>query len=128
MPAKDGQQYVLLSSGGAHIQVESVVSPEALQRGLSGRRTLPSGQGMLFVFPRLAKHSMWMPDMHFPIDLVWLDEGLEIVHIQTGLQPCRRGGPCPSYTAERMALYAIEIPAGDAHKHKLHVGQHFRVA
>lgn len=131
MPARDGEQYTLISNGrpAAKIQIETVVSPEALQRGLSGRPALASGNGMFFVFPRLARHSMWMPDMRFSIDLVWLNEHMEIVSVHTGLKPCGpAGNPCPSYVAERMALYAIELPAGDVQKLGLRIGQSFRVA
>jgi uncharacterized membrane protein (UPF0127 family) len=129
MPARDGERYVLVGSGpgSPRLEVETAVSQPALQRGLSGRPSLASGNGMLFIFPRLGRHSMWMPDMHFPIDLVWLNEQLEIVHIQGGLKPCVPGAPCPSYGTERMALYAIEVPAGDVQRLGLRLGQSFRV-
>lgn len=114
MPAKDGETYsLLLSSTGKLFTVETVVSPQALKRGLSGRKKLELGTGMLFIFETLQRHTMWMPEMHFPIDVVWLDETLSVVNISYGLQPCMNDN-CLSYSSVYMAKYAIEMNSGDA--------------
>jgi hypothetical protein len=114
MPAKDGDIYsLLLSSSGKLFTVETVVSPQALKRGLSGRKTLELGKGMMFIFETLERHTMWMPEMQFPIDVVWLDESLSVVHISYGLQPCMKND-CVSYSSIYMAKYAIEMNSGDA--------------
>ena len=44
-------------------------------RGLSGRPFLAPGSGMLFIFDREDIHQIWMRDMRFPIDLIWMDAG-----------------------------------------------------
>jgi uncharacterized membrane protein (UPF0127 family) len=94
MPARDGDVYtLLLSSTGKLFTVECVVSPPKLAQGLSGRKNLPAGTGMLFIFENLERHTMWMPDMNFPLDIVWLDETLSVVHITYGLQPCAETQP-----------------------------------
>lgn len=69
---------------------------------------------MLFIFDDLAKHSMWMPDMKFPLDIVWLDETLSVVNISYGLQPCPSKDTCPSSSSVYMCKYAIEMNAGEA--------------
>jgi len=118
MPAKDGDTYTLhLSSNDNTFKVECVVSPQALQKGLSGRPSLASGTGMFFVFSDLAKQSMWMPDMNFPLDIVWLDETLSVVNITYGLQPCSSRSNCPGASSVYHAKYAIEMPQGDAAKY-----------
>jgi len=118
MPAKDGDTYILnIGSTGKTFKVETVVSPPALQRGLSGRPSLASGTGMLFIFQALSKQSMWMPDMRFPLDIVWLDENLSVVSITYGLQPCKTTADCPSSSSIYSAKYAIEMPQGDAAKY-----------
>jgi uncharacterized membrane protein (UPF0127 family) len=114
MPAKDGDKYILQLSSNHVFQVECVSSPAALSKGLSGRQSLPRGTGMLFIFPNLAKQSMWMPDMNFPLDIAWLDENLSVIHITYGLQPCVSRTNCPSYSSVYDAKYAIEMPHGDA--------------
>jgi uncharacterized membrane protein (UPF0127 family) len=115
MPAKDGDKYTLLiSSTGKLFHVETVVSGVALRKGLSGRKELKKGTGMLFIFETLDRHTMWMPDMHFPLDVVWLDETLSVVNISYGLQPCPPGGDCPSSSSVYMCKYALEMNAGEA--------------
>jgi uncharacterized membrane protein (UPF0127 family) len=115
MPARDGDRYtLLLSSTGKQFEVECVVSQAALSKGLSGRKELPKGTGMLFIFETLDRHRMWMPDMNFPIDVVWLDETLSVCNISYGLQPCAVKAECPSYSSVYLCKYAIEMNAGEA--------------
>ena len=118
MPARDGDLYTLiLSSNNKTFKVETVVSPQAIERGLSGRESLASGTGMLFIFSSLQKQSMWMPDMNFPLDVVWLDETLSVVNISYGLQPCPSRERCPGASSVYHSKYAIEMPQGDATKY-----------
>lgn len=115
MPASDGDVYTLiLSTTGRAISVECAVSPTALKQGLSGRKELALGHGMLFIFETLDRHTMWMPDMHFPIDVVWFDETLSVVNVTYGLQPCDDINNCPSSSSVYMCKYALELNAGDA--------------
>ena len=115
MPARDGDVYtLLLSSTGKLFTVECVVSPPKLAQGLSGRKNLPTGTGMLFIFENLERHTMWMPDMNFPLDIVWLDETMSVVNISYGLQPCPDRNNCPQSSSVYMSKYAIEMNAGEA--------------
>ncbi len=45
-------------------------------RGLSGRSTI-GADGMLFVFPEEDFHGIWMKEMLFPIDIIWLKDADE---------------------------------------------------
>ncbi len=124
MPAKDGDVVVLRGGRGTFI-VETVVSPEARQRGLSGRASMDKGRGMFFVFPKEAVHEMWMKEMLFPLDVVWLDSQLRIVSINWDCRPCRSAETCGTYSSGAPARYAIELNAGDAVALGLYAG--FRV-
>jgi uncharacterized membrane protein (UPF0127 family) len=115
MPAKDGDVYtLLLSSTGKIFTVECVVTPPKLALGLSHRKNLPAGTGMLFIFETLDRQSMWMPDMHFPLDIVWLDETLSVCNISYRVSPCPDRETCPHVSSVYMAKYAIEMNEGDA--------------
>lgn len=116
MPARDGDVYTLrLGQTPKLFIVETVVSEPALQKGLSGRKKAPkAGHGMLFVFPELKRQSMWMPDMAFPLDIVWLDENMMVTHIVKDATPCSSRADCPHYSSRFMAKYAIEMAAGQA--------------
>ncbi len=107
--------------------MECVVSPEALKQGLSGREGLKEGAGMLFLFPELKVHTMWMPDMKFPLDVIWLDEQLSVVHISYGLKPCSSHASCPSTSSVYSTKYAIEVVEGAAAKYGFRVGQDLKV-
>ena len=80
------------------------------------------------MFPDIAVQSMWMPDMQFPLDIVWLDEQLVVVHRTLGAPPCASKAECSSYSSKFRIKYAIELNAGDADALGLDVGTVLRVA
>lgn len=82
-------------------------------RGLSGRASLPEYTGLLFIFPRSDFQSIWMKDMLFSIDIVWLDSTLTVVDIKENALP--ESYP-EIFTSVLPAKYVLEISAGDAKK------------
>lgn len=101
------------------IRAEVAESFEARARGLSGRRHLPEGHGMLFVYPRAARHGFWMPDMHFDLDIVWI-RGDRVVDVTRNVPhdpPGREGGDLPVYRPAEPADRVLEVPAGTAARH-----------
>jgi len=50
------------------------------QKGLAGRESMPSDQGMIFIFEKKGEYSFWMKGMRFPLDFLWID-GDEIIEI-----------------------------------------------
>jgi len=115
MPVRDGDTFkLLLSSTGKIVKVECVVTPQKIAQGLSGRKSLKKGTGMLFIFNEIQRQNMWMPDMKFPLDVIWLDETLSVIHISYGLQPCVDRRTCPSTNSVYACKYAIEMNEGEA--------------
>ena len=109
-----------LKSGGREYRLEIVSSPEARTEGLSGRRGMSPGQGMIFVFDTAATQCIWMKDMRFSLDIVWLDEEKRIVHLEHEVSPETYPQQfCP----EQPARYVIELSAGEAVRAGLRVGQ-----
>jgi uncharacterized membrane protein (UPF0127 family) len=51
------------------IPVELATTKAEIDKGLSGRPSLDSNKGMLFMFDHSAIFQFWMPDMHFPLDI-----------------------------------------------------------
>jgi len=126
MSVKDGDTYKL-KVGGRVFTVSVVVSPEARRRGLSGKPELPTGTGVLFIFETLSYQSMWMPDMKFPLDIVWLDENLNVVNITYNATPCASVDDCPSYSSVNLVKYAIEMVAGEANKYAFSEGEALKI-
>jgi len=78
---------------------------------------------MLFFLEEPRKASFWMKNMHFPIDIIWLDENFTIVHIEKTLSPCTSTFYCPSYTPLKESLYVLETIAGFSNKHNIKIGE-----
>jgi uncharacterized membrane protein (UPF0127 family) len=90
-------------------------TPLARLRGLLGRKSLPSGQGIL-LRPAASIHTFFM---RFSIDVVFLDEELCVVHIAADLRPWRAAG-------KRGARAVLELPAGECARRGLAVGDTIR--
>lgn len=69
------------------LRVEVADTDEERSLGLSGRSELDTTSGLLFVFDRADYHGIWMKDMRFPIDIIWINEAFRIVHIERNVHP-----------------------------------------
>jgi len=115
-------QHTVCFADGSCVRTEIVSERRDRNRGLSGRLSLPADAGMLFVFSKDDRWGFWMPDMHFPIDMIWVDVNASIVHVEHGVPPCGDEG-CPTYIPAEPARYVLEVNAGVAREHGLEVGQ-----
>jgi uncharacterized membrane protein (UPF0127 family) len=106
---------------GKLMQTEVMVSDEDRAMGLMFRDTLPQDHALLFIFENLDFHAIWMKNCKFPIDIVWLDENREVVHVASGVPPCKKD-PCPTYQPLRRAAYVIEMNSGAARKNQMKTG------
>ncbi|MEE2779570.1 MAG: DUF192 domain-containing protein [Myxococcota bacterium] len=114
---------VALGSAEAEVVVEADVvwTDAGRSQGLMFREVLPSGEGMLFVFPRSEIQSFWMKNTLIPLDMIFIeasDDGLRVGGVVHGaepqtLSPRTAGGPC------RLVL---EVPGGWASAHKIQTG------
>lgn len=107
---------------GQCIKVEVVQKEEELRRGLQFRSSLEADAGMLFIFAANWKHSFWMKDTLISLDIIWMDYGRRIVHIEHDVPPCRKD-PCRTYTPRQEALYVLEVNAGKAQALGLRIGE-----
>lgn len=109
--------------GGKIIRVTVADTPEARQEGLGGRNGLAPDEGMLFIFPEDGKYGFWMKNMKFPIDILWLSAGGEVIHMAQNVSP----DTYPRvFTPETPARYVLELPAGYAKAYTVEVGDEVR--
>lgn len=87
------------------------------------RKSIKDSEGMLFKFPFNHQWKIWMLNMKFPIDVIWLDERFKIVHIEKGMPPCRSIFTCKSFSPDRRSRYVLELKAGAAAILKLKKGE-----
>ncbi|OGD86235.1 hypothetical protein A2164_03890 [Candidatus Curtissbacteria bacterium RBG_13_35_7] len=93
-------------------------------KGLAKRDELPIGEGMLFVFDKSGQHRIWMKDMRFPIDIIWIDSTKKIVDIKQNavIEPNKDDDALTIYSPKTEALYILEINAGLASLNNLAIG------
>jgi len=99
--------------------VDVADSVKEIKTGLSGRTTLETGQEMLFIFDKLDFYGMWMKDMNFPIDIIWINENLQIIDIKT--QVLQKSYSEIFYPVQK-ALYVIEVNAGFSELNNIKIG------
>ena len=109
------------------VYVDIALTDKQKQDGLSVKNFMKETEGMLFFLGEPTKASFWMKNMHFPIDIIWLDENFSIVHIERELKPCTVAFYCPSYNPEKESLYVLETTAGFANNHNLKIGDRIDV-
>ena len=68
--------------------------------------------GMLLEYPKSGLHSIWMVNMKFPLDILWLDENKRIIDVALNLQPAKSMFGAEEYMPQRNARYILEIPTG----------------
>ncbi|MEX0933663.1 MAG: DUF192 domain-containing protein [Candidatus Paceibacterota bacterium] len=99
--------------------VELATTVVARECGLSYRKEIKEGHGMLFVFEKEGYHGIWMEHMRFPIDIIWLDEALRVVSIKENVSP----DSFPEvFSPSAPALYVLEVNAGEVSSHSFFVG------
>lgn len=104
---------------GQTLTVEIARTPEEQSRGLSGRPELAETGGMLFVYEAPEQPRFWMKEMHFPIDIIWLDQKQKVVEITRNLSP----QTYPQTFSPRTPIkYVLEVNAGTAAKNNLQIG------
>lgn len=77
----------VLHIGDIPLRVEVANTDEERRIGLGGRDTLNGIEGMLFIFDEPGYHGIWMKDMRFNIDVIWISEDLRVVGITERLEP-----------------------------------------
>ncbi len=66
----------------AEFDIEIADTPYERQTGMMYRQHMENNQGMLFVFDQAQPLSFYMKNTPLALDLIFLNEHLEIVHIQ----------------------------------------------
>jgi len=69
------------------LSVSVADSSQERTAGLSGVSALSELEGKLFIFDEDNRHGIWMKDMELPIDVLWFNSDLELVHIEEAIQP-----------------------------------------
>lgn len=123
-PAESLVADIRLGQHAFHVTIAQTVAER--ERGLSGQRSLGVNEGMLFVFPSEGIYPFWMPNMHFPLDILWINHG-KIVEIARLQAPSISHPETELHTPTQKADRVVELNAGSVEKFGLHLGDSFAI-
>lgn len=93
---------------------------DSRRKGLSGTAPLGEREAMLFVFETPGRWGMWMREMNYNLDIVWLDSNKQVVSMVQDVSP----DTYPKvFLPDKDALYVVELPAGYIKDHNVGLGQ-----
>lgn len=125
--AADGRWGVAVFPSGAEFRLEFAETGPERALGYMYRESVGPNEGMFFVFPSAAHHTIWMKNCKVALDIVWLDEDLRVVEILHDFQPCPDEGDCPSASPMRPSRWVLELAAGVANREGLAPGDRIDV-
>jgi len=70
-----------------NINAKIATSQQELREGLMFVKYLPPDEGMLFVYPKIAKHSFWMKNTYIPLDVIYMDGNYNVIGFVLNNQP-----------------------------------------
>jgi len=109
---------------GTCLRLEVASSNSSRTLGLSGRKEMAHDHGMLLDFEQTGEYCMWMKDMHFSLDILWLNENKEIIYMIENITP----GTYPkSFCGPQSARYVVEVNKDIVKSADLHIGQHLKI-
>jgi len=115
--AQTKKRLISLEAGGKKISAELAVTHEERVRGLMHRHSLRLNSGMLFVFPALGWHCMWMKNTKVPLSAAFIDNEGKIVNI-ADMTP----GSETFHCADRPVRYVLEMNKGWFGRHGISPG------
>lgn len=112
-----GNPLVRLTVKGVPVLAEVVSTPQKHYLGLSHRRELPEGRGMLFLMSDLKYQVFCMRNMWFPLDIIWIHDG-KVAGLHKNLSPEDKG----NFRSPVPVRLVLEVPGGFADRHGIKPG------
>lgn len=117
---------IILPQGKVYVEIAD--TPALRAQGLSGRKGLAEGRGMLFVFQYPGRYGFWMKDMLFPIDIVWISGDGTVVHVEREVIPETYSKSVPqTFINTPDAKYVLELAVGQSEKFGLFLGTKVKI-
>lgn len=115
---------VKVTSGKLDINAEEASTLQTRQKGLGKRDYIDIDSGMLFVFEQPGEYAIWMKDMKFAIDIIWIDENKTVIDIAENVppQPGKSDKELAVYKPKGTSKYILEISAGLVKLNDLKIG------
>jgi uncharacterized membrane protein (UPF0127 family) len=106
--------------GNVAVQASVADTLSSRIKGLSDTPYLPDNVVKLFAFGVAGSHSIWMKDMQYALDIIWVDQHGAIIHFEEAVSPASFpksfGSPTPAWfviEANTGFVAANDIKIGD---------------
>jgi uncharacterized membrane protein (UPF0127 family) len=119
-------EFVYADFGSKIYFLEVAQDAVARSQGLSGRSCLESNAGMLFVFNNPGNYAFVMREMKFPLDFVWLRDGIVVDLTANVPVPNSLADSLESILPSQAINNVIELNAGEIQKSGIKVGSPIR--
>lgn len=96
--------------GEVVLDVDIADNDKSRAYGLMFRKNLAEKAGMLFIYPSKQIISLWMKNTYIPLDMLFIDQSGEIVHIHENATPLS----LEAIPSPKPVLGVIEIGGGQA--------------
>ena len=104
------------------INVEIAKSSAEKQTWLMFRQEkIPLNSAMILVYDKPDLYSMWLLNIEYNLDLIWVDESGQIVYVVKDVPPCKNTldpSSC-TYKNTKAAKYVIAATSGFINRHKI---------
>lgn len=108
-----------ITIAGIEVQASIADTLSTRIKGLSGTQFLPDNVVKLFAFGVPGEHSIWMKDMNYSLDILWVAKEGDVVHIEEDVSP--ETFP-ESFSSPVPAWYVVEAAAGFVANNSITVG------
>jgi uncharacterized protein len=117
--------FVDIKLGEAEVYSKVSKTEKERKQGLSGTKQLKEGEGMLFIFPEEDKHSFWMKDMNYSIDVIWFDKENKVSFVEKDFNP----ESFPKVVTPLIpGKYVLEVPSGFFKSNNLKIGDKLEIS
>lgn len=113
-----------LKVGEKNYLVEVAKTSQEREKGLAKFDSIENNQGMLFIFDTPGTYSIWMKDMKFNIDIIFLDENKKVINIFPNVKFESYKSPFDyeEFKPDFPAKYVIELKEGEVKENGVKVG------
>ena len=115
--AQTGLSTIMLKAGAQSVRADVANTDATRQIGLMFRKKMNAHEGMLFVFPEVGYHAMWMRNTLIPLSVAYMNEHGVIVSIHE-----MQALSDVAHQAAGPARYALEMNSGWFSANKVNVG------
>jgi len=106
--------------GGGVFKAKLALTDNARSKGLAGTKDINPDEALLMAFPSDGMWEIWMKDMNFPIDVVWLDKDRKVTTTVKNI-PFDESTKV-KHQPKTPARYIIELPAGTVDEEVIKIG------